>query len=34
VSRVDCAELRTETEALIAAQLNEVSALEGLLAKP
>jgi Fe-S cluster assembly protein SufD len=31
VSRVDCAELRAETEKLIAAQLNEVSALEGLL---
>jgi Fe-S cluster assembly protein SufD len=34
ISHVDCAELRTEIEALIAAQLNEVSALEGLLAKP
>ena len=33
VSRVDCAELRTEIETLIAAQLNEVSALEGLLGK-
>lgn len=34
VSRVDCAQLRTEIEQLIAAQLNEVSALEGLLGKP
>jgi Fe-S cluster assembly protein SufD len=34
VSRVDCAELRAETEKLIAAQLNEVSALEGLLEQP
>jgi Fe-S cluster assembly protein SufD len=34
VSRVDCAELRSETEKLIAAQLNEVSALEGLLEQP
>ena len=34
VSRVDCAELRAEIETLIAAQLNEVSALEGLLGKP
>jgi len=34
VSRVDCAELRAEIETLIAAQLNEVSALEGLLRKP
>ena len=33
VSRVDCAELRTDIESLIAAQLNEVSALEGLLGK-
>jgi Fe-S cluster assembly protein SufD len=32
VSRVDCTELRAEIEHLIAAQLNEVSALEGLLA--
>jgi Fe-S cluster assembly protein SufD len=31
VSRVDCVELRAEIEKLIAAQLNEVSALEGLL---
>jgi Fe-S cluster assembly protein SufD len=34
VSRIDCAELRAEIEILIAAQLNEVSALEGLLGKP
>jgi Fe-S cluster assembly protein SufD len=34
VSRIECAELRTEIETLIAAQLNEVSALEGLLGKP
>jgi Fe-S cluster assembly protein SufD len=34
VSRIDCTELRTEIETLIAAQLNEVSALEGLLGKP
>jgi Fe-S cluster assembly protein SufD len=34
VSRVDCTELRAEIEQLIAAQLNEVSALEGLLGKP
>ena len=34
VSRVDCVELRAEIEQLIAAQLNEVSALEGLLGKP
>jgi Fe-S cluster assembly protein SufD len=34
VSRIDCVELRTEIETLIAAQLNEVSALEGLLGKP
>jgi Fe-S cluster assembly protein SufD len=34
VSRVDCTELRAEIETLIAAQLNEVSALEGLLGKP
>lgn len=33
VSRVDCAQLRTDIEQLVAAQLNEVSALEGLLAK-
>jgi Fe-S cluster assembly protein SufD len=31
ISRVDCAELRAEIEPLVAAQLNEVSALEGLL---
>jgi Fe-S cluster assembly protein SufD len=31
VSRVDCAQLRTDIEQLVAAQLNEVSALEGLL---
>jgi Fe-S cluster assembly protein SufD len=34
VSRIECVELRTEIETLIAAQLNEVSALEGLLGKP
>jgi Fe-S cluster assembly protein SufD len=34
VSRIECTELRTEIETLIAAQLNEVSALEGLLGKP
>jgi len=34
ISRVDCAELRTDIEQLVAAQLNEVSALEGLLGKP
>ena len=34
VSRVECTELRTEIETLIAAQLNEVSALEGLLGRP
>ena len=34
VSRVDCAQLRAEIEQLVAAQLNEVSALEGLLGKP
>jgi Fe-S cluster assembly protein SufD len=34
VSRIECADLRTEIETLIAAQLNEVSALEGLLGKP
>lgn len=34
VSRLDCAQLRTDIEQLIAAQLNEVSALEGLLGKP
>ena len=34
VSRLPCAELRAEIEQLIAAQLNEVSALEGLLGKP
>ena len=33
VSRLDCAELRAEIEQLIAAQLNEVSALEGLLGR-
>jgi Fe-S cluster assembly protein SufD len=31
VSRVDCAELRADIEKLVATQLNEVSALEGLL---
>lgn len=34
VSRIECVELRAEIETLIAAQLNEVSALEGLLGKP
>jgi Fe-S cluster assembly protein SufD len=34
ISRVECAELRVEIEQLVAAQLNEVSALEGLLGKP
>jgi Fe-S cluster assembly protein SufD len=34
VSRVECSALRGEIEQLIAAQLNEVSALEGLLGKP
>ena len=34
VSRIECAPLRAEVETLIAAQLNEVSALEGLLVKP
>ncbi|HEV7607385.1 MAG TPA: SufD family Fe-S cluster assembly protein [Steroidobacteraceae bacterium] len=32
ISRLECTELRTEIERLVAAQLNEVSALEGLLA--
>jgi len=31
ISRMDCAPLRAEIELLVAAQLNEVSALEGLL---
>jgi Fe-S cluster assembly protein SufD len=31
ISRMDCAPLRAEIEQLVAAQLNEVSALEGLL---
>ena len=31
ISRMDCLPLRTEIEQLVAAQLNEVSALEGLL---
>ncbi|HYJ40114.1 MAG TPA: SufD family Fe-S cluster assembly protein [Steroidobacteraceae bacterium] len=31
ISRMDCAPLRVEIELLVAAQLNEVSALEGLL---
>ena len=31
ISRMDCAPLRAEVEQLVAAQLNEVSALEGLL---
>jgi Fe-S cluster assembly protein SufD len=34
ISRMDCAPLRAEIEVLVAAQLNEVSALEGLLGKP
>jgi Fe-S cluster assembly protein SufD len=34
ISRMDCLPLRTEIEQLVAAQLNEVSALEGLLGKP
>ena len=34
VSRIELRRLRTEIEQLIAAQLNEVSALEGLLGKP
>jgi len=34
VSRIEVTELRAEIEALIAAQLNEVSALDGLLGKP
>ncbi|MEJ0087701.1 MAG: SufD family Fe-S cluster assembly protein [Pseudomonadota bacterium] len=34
VSRIEVAELRAEIETLIAAQLNEVSALDGLLGKP
>jgi Fe-S cluster assembly protein SufD len=34
ISRMDCAPLRAEIEQLVAAQLNEVSALEGLLGKP
>jgi Fe-S cluster assembly scaffold protein SufB len=34
ISRMDCAPLRAEIELLVAAQLNEVSALEGLLGKP
>jgi len=34
VSRVEVAALRAEIEVLIAAQLNEVSALDGLLGKP
>ena len=34
VSRIEVGELRGEIEALIAAQLNEVSALDGLLGKP
>jgi len=34
VSRIEVVELRTEIEVLIAAQLNEVSALDGLLGKP
>jgi Fe-S cluster assembly protein SufD len=34
VSRIEVPELRAEAETLIAAQLNEVSALDGLLGKP
>ncbi len=34
VSKIEIAELRAEIETLIAAQLNEVSALDGLLGKP
>jgi len=34
ISRMDCAPLRAEIEQLVAAQLNEVSTLEGLLGKP
>ena len=34
VSRVECSALRAEIEQLIAAQLNELSALEGLLGTP
>jgi Fe-S cluster assembly protein SufD len=34
ISRMDCLPLRAEIEQLVAAQLNEVSALEGLLGKP
>jgi Fe-S cluster assembly protein SufD len=34
ISRIEVAELRTEIETLIAAQLNEVSALDGLLGRP
>jgi len=34
ISRMDCAPLRAEIEQRVAAQLNEVSALEGLLGKP
>ena len=34
ISRMDCQPLRNEVEQLVAAQLNEVSALEGLLGKP
>jgi Fe-S cluster assembly protein SufD len=34
VSRIEVAELRAEVETLIAAQLNEISALDGLLGKP
>ena len=34
VSRIEVTELRAEIETLIAAQLNEVSALDGLLGKP
>ena len=34
VSQIELAPLRHEIEQLIAAQLNEVSALDGLVAKP
>ncbi|MEO8017520.1 MAG: SufD family Fe-S cluster assembly protein [Pseudomonadota bacterium] len=34
ISRLQCAQLRAEIEQLVAAQLNEVSVLEGLLGKP
>ena len=34
VSRVDCGNLRAEIERLVAAQLHEVSSLDGLLNRP